>query len=287
MSPIDQLKAVLCDPSGKCCIDGSDEDRAIIDRALQALAQPDNTSDSATRSADSAESFCKQELHNLMSVAGRMALELECLLLDTENLSVVSKWWDTGMEALQAYRNYVWSVTHGKDKENFCDTHCVHTDHHPDCELAQPSQEPMFWYRPLRDGMYEGPIHNNSVGGKMYRDEAPNEWKPLYTASISEPVKERISEPVENLEPVAWMYPSDLKAFETNEATATAFSIKVGCPDEVSVPLYTAPPKREWQGLTDDEIDTAWRVADYTESYGKFRITVARAIEAKLKEKNT
>ena len=41
MNPIDQLKAVLCDPSGKCCIDGSDEDRAIIDRALQALAQPE------------------------------------------------------------------------------------------------------------------------------------------------------------------------------------------------------------------------------------------------------
>ena len=39
MNPIDQLKAVLCDPNGKCCIDGSDEDRAIVDRALQALAQ--------------------------------------------------------------------------------------------------------------------------------------------------------------------------------------------------------------------------------------------------------
>ena len=41
MNPIDQLKAVLCDPTGKCCIDGSDEDRAIIDKALQALAQPE------------------------------------------------------------------------------------------------------------------------------------------------------------------------------------------------------------------------------------------------------
>jgi hypothetical protein len=41
MNPIDQLKAVLCDPSGKCCIDGSDEDRAIIDRALQELAKPE------------------------------------------------------------------------------------------------------------------------------------------------------------------------------------------------------------------------------------------------------
>ena len=40
MNAIDQLKSVLCDPSGKCCITGSVEDRAIVDRALQALAQP-------------------------------------------------------------------------------------------------------------------------------------------------------------------------------------------------------------------------------------------------------
>jgi hypothetical protein len=40
MSPLEQLKSVLCDPEGQCCILGSDEDRAIIDRALQALAQP-------------------------------------------------------------------------------------------------------------------------------------------------------------------------------------------------------------------------------------------------------
>lgn len=40
MNPIDQLKSVLCDPTGKCCIAGSEEDRAIVDRALQALAQP-------------------------------------------------------------------------------------------------------------------------------------------------------------------------------------------------------------------------------------------------------
>ena len=39
MTPIDQLKSVLCDSEGKCCITGSDEDRAIIDRALQALTQ--------------------------------------------------------------------------------------------------------------------------------------------------------------------------------------------------------------------------------------------------------
>ena len=41
MNPLEQLKSVLCDPEGKCCITASDEDRAIVDRALQALAQPE------------------------------------------------------------------------------------------------------------------------------------------------------------------------------------------------------------------------------------------------------
>jgi len=40
MNQLDQLKSVLCNPEGKCCIAGSDEDRAIVDRALEALAQP-------------------------------------------------------------------------------------------------------------------------------------------------------------------------------------------------------------------------------------------------------
>jgi len=42
MTPIEQLKSVLCEPDGTCCIAGSDEDRAIIEGALQALAaQPE------------------------------------------------------------------------------------------------------------------------------------------------------------------------------------------------------------------------------------------------------
>ena len=36
--------------------------------------------------------------------AHRLALELECLLLDTKDIAVVSKWWDSGMEALSEYR---------------------------------------------------------------------------------------------------------------------------------------------------------------------------------------
>ena len=52
---------------------------------------------------------------------------------------------------------------------------------------------------------------------------------------------------------------------------------------EGRVPLYTAPPKKEWVGLTDAEIEQVCvplgaAMLSFTE--------VAKAIEAKLKEKN-
>ncbi len=50
------------------------------------------------------------------------------------------------------------------------------------------------------------------------------------------------------------------------------------------IPVYTAPLQREWQGLTDEEIKKEQHHIDWTSAhtYAKF----ARAIEAKLKEKN-
>jgi hypothetical protein len=49
---------------------------------------------------------------------------------------------------------------------------------------------------------------------------------------------------------------------------------------EGRVPVYTTPPKREWVGLTDEWVTSAGAV-------GRRDLLVARAIEAKLKEKNT
>jgi hypothetical protein len=46
------------------------------------------------------------------------------------------------------------------------------------------------------------------------------------------------------------------------------------------IPLYTAPPKREWVGLTREE-------ALDIESATTHPLEFARAIEAKLKDKNT
>ena len=63
--------------------------------------------------------------------------------------------------------------------------------------------------------------------------------------------------------------------------------IDVICPEEHSrepgdytIPLYTAPPKREWVGLTRRELDIATLgLEDLGDCY--------KAIESKLKEKNT
>lgn len=41
MAAIDKLISVLCDPEGRCCIHGSDEDRRIVDEALNTLRQGD------------------------------------------------------------------------------------------------------------------------------------------------------------------------------------------------------------------------------------------------------
>jgi hypothetical protein len=53
-----------------------------------------------------------------------------------------------------------------------------------------------------------------------------------------------------------------------------------------AVPLYTAPPKKEWVTLTDEEI-----LEEYRQSYGDdgdlTDVYFARVIEFRLKEKNT
>jgi len=81
-------------------------------------------------------------------------------------------------------------------------------------------------------------------------------------------------------EPVAWMYVNadgECEQIEYGEVL-----------DDPSVtPLYTAPPQREWQGLTDEE----WRWIIFknhnpqTQSAKRIRKTI-KELEQALKEKN-
>jgi hypothetical protein len=82
-------------------------------------------------------------------------------------------------------------------------------------------------------------------------------------------------------EPVAWFC----------ELPDNKISIKiVGKPTEGNwKPLYTAPPQREWQGLTDEEIREfeIW-LDDEEEKHGwNLPADIVKYIEAKLKEKNS
>ena len=49
-----------------------------------------------------------------------------------------------------------------------------------DCHQSQQKgeQEPLFWYRPRSDGMYEGPLHKSQI--ERVRKESGG-WVPLYT----------------------------------------------------------------------------------------------------------
>jgi hypothetical protein len=107
--------------------------------------------------------------------------------------------------------------------EQFCDANCVWTDHHPDCKLAQPQQEPVAW-------MYQ-----------EYRDDDQFGWRDeiLFTPPPNDPIYFR------NITPV-----------------------------------YTHPPQRQWVGLTDEEVRKIC-----VNEWGGYE--QCRAIEAKLKEKNS
>ena len=57
--------------------------------------------------------------------------------------------------------------------EQFCDSHCVWTDHHPDCKLAK--QEPVAWLHRFIEG-------GISIGLKpLDLERHPERWEPLYT----------------------------------------------------------------------------------------------------------
>jgi len=107
-------------------------------------------------------------------------------------------------------------------------------------------------------------------------------------------------------EPVAWMEDS-IELYVSDHLTHTH-----------TIPLYTSPPRKEWVGLTDEEITGAahdkaiypvsilettksglclkfsesgeWHCSDKFGDYmivDNFLMSFAKAIEAKLKEKNT
>ena len=144
-----------------------------------------------------------------------------------------------------------------------------------EARLAQPEPEPVAWYD-VEHGETE----------TIWSSQRPSwegDWKPLYTAPPPHSATHSAdsAESFCKLEPVAWTvrglitdFRRDFSAYQTKTYT---------------VPLYTAPPQREWQTLTENEIKHLWYEACQTnlELTSQLIVHLARNIEAKLKEKNT
>jgi len=86
---------------------------------------------------------------------------------------------------------------------------------------------------------------------------------------------------LESQEPVAYIN-VEKRILEWAKLTSWETPTVVNLP---KIPLYTHPPQRTWVGLTDEDLEplcNEWRIV-----FGSWTYEFAKAIEAKLKEKNT
>jgi hypothetical protein len=96
-------------------------------------------------------------------------------------------------------------------------------------------------------------------------------------------------------EPVAWLRRDELADLQTcNYRRLGADSPRIWAPHQSDSPdpaldlvaVYTTPPRREWQGLTDTDIARVFRAVYGGTRFGPSEKEFAIAVEAKLKEKN-
>lgn len=99
-------------------------------------------------------------------------------------------------------------------------------------------------------------------------------------------------------EPVAWRWlyagkPEGDQCFSMPSPDAYIVARAAACEFPRTVQyLYTAPPQRKWQGLTDEEVKRLYKESRQpggavVRTAEQLFETTCRAIEAKLKEKNT
>jgi hypothetical protein len=78
--------------------------------------------------------------------------------------------------------------------------------------------------------------------------------------------------------------------FQTKRCISPLYNGKLEMSPDLKVGdyLFKAATKKEWVGLTNDELDILWEKQQFTEfkSYENDRIEYAKLVEAKLKEKN-
>jgi len=111
-------------------------------------------------------------------------------------------------------------------------------------------------------------------------------WSPSMTdecLAVAVTLRAALEQPEQ--EPVAWMSPASESMIGKTDENGSAYHIITTSKKTAnnSVPLYTHPPRREWRGLTEEDI---WTLAANCLDSVLGRLHFARAIEAALKERN-
>jgi len=142
-------------------------------------------------------------------------------------------------------------------------------------ELAKPEQastEPPDYVEPPTSDYHNGWEEGFEAAKNLFKKRsAPQSADPRLLLGRSDDCNapQQLAKPEQ--EPVAWLHPD--KKVDVVVPTSLAWFDK-------PVPLYTAPQRKEWVGLTDDDAREVF--------VSTHDLTVAiRLIEAKLKEKNT
>ena len=208
MNAIEQLKSVLCNHDGKCCIAGSEEDRAIVDRALQALAQPEYRAVKTYHEGEPV--YVAQQEQRKYRRGDRL------ICLETEEYCVIH--------------------ISGTDRQwvKFPDSHIGVYTNEQVAELfellpKEPEQEPVAW----RNAAIRLGEELSSVGPVGYYDMTAAQW--LDWAMAQEPRgKYSLTQPEQD--PVAWVCygMGDKKDIDFEQIDVDALA--------VGTMLYTTPP---------------------------------------------
>jgi hypothetical protein len=151
-------------------------------------------------------------------------------------------------QTITALRQAIEQAQQAEPWEKFCDSNCVWTDHHPNCKLAQQA-EPVAWMHTM----------DNTEGHKA------NKPYVLFTKSKRNPFGVAGRD-------YSKSYPVTKQPLYTSPPVATN--------DTSQERVDETAKQRHWVGLTEAQCGVLWKTNMTPFEYYK-------AIEAKLKEKNT
>jgi hypothetical protein len=269
MNAVEQLKSVLCDPDGKCCIAGSDEDRAIVDRALLALAAPVQEPEQ--------EPVTVAIEHCLAARNERTA----CPHTVSTPAAVMAdlKWAVSELEELDDATVHVVS--------DVLRRHLVAGSFTPAAQSELVQKPDAFALRTKKHG-----LEFNSGYGMVKTLEQAQEMQRRHMGNLE--IVELRATPTAAAhvqEPYARIYETEGPFGLHQSLDCRPYNGRT--PDRV-VPVYTALPaaaQRQWTGLTDkqmvDAIEPLYQNRATAEVAAVFSMDEFQAIEAKLKEINT